>query len=165
MIISHKNKFVFIKTKKTAGTSIEIELSRLCGDSDVITPITPNDEIIRYEKYGKTPQNFSVNKTAETEYIEAIKSLDVVNVKNKRKSCIKWDKKNILFYNHIPFYKAARIDPSIINKNYIKITAERDPVDRMVSFYYFLGRGAKKNKSDQIALSCFQKGAFKKISE
>ena len=40
MIVSHKHKFIFLKTKKTAGTSIELALSRLCGPADVITPLT-----------------------------------------------------------------------------------------------------------------------------
>lgn len=38
MIISHRHRFVFIKTMKTAGTSIEVLLSQLCGEDDVVTP-------------------------------------------------------------------------------------------------------------------------------
>jgi hypothetical protein len=41
MIISHKYKFIFVKTFKTAGTSIEIFLSRHCGPLDIVTPILP----------------------------------------------------------------------------------------------------------------------------
>jgi len=50
MILSHKYKFIFIKTVKTAGTSIEIFLSRHCGEDDVVTPIIPPVE-------GHVPRN------------------------------------------------------------------------------------------------------------
>src|SRR6266852_6489903 len=41
MIISHKYKLIFIKTVKTAGTSIEVFLSKQCGPMDIVTPIAP----------------------------------------------------------------------------------------------------------------------------
>ena len=41
MIISHKYKFIFIKTLKTAGTSLEVYLSSICGEKDIFTPIFP----------------------------------------------------------------------------------------------------------------------------
>ena len=39
MIISHEYKFIFIKTVKTAGTSIYHYLAPLCGPDDILSPI------------------------------------------------------------------------------------------------------------------------------
>jgi len=44
VIISHKYRFIFVKTLKTAGTSIEVFLSQHCGPDDVLTPILPHVE-------------------------------------------------------------------------------------------------------------------------
>lgn len=51
MIISHEHKFIFIKTAKTASTSIEVFLSPQCGPEDVVTPIRPPVE-------GHQPRNY-----------------------------------------------------------------------------------------------------------
>ena len=37
MIISHKHKFIFFKTRKTAGSSIQVELAKYCSQNDIIT--------------------------------------------------------------------------------------------------------------------------------
>jgi len=39
MIISHSHRFIFIKSHKTAGTSIEAALSQHCSGDDIITPL------------------------------------------------------------------------------------------------------------------------------
>ena len=39
MIISHSHKYIFIKSEKTAGTSVEAALSKHCVASDVVTPL------------------------------------------------------------------------------------------------------------------------------
>lgn len=44
MIVSHRHRFIFVKTLKTAGTSIEVFLSPVCGPADVVTPILPHVE-------------------------------------------------------------------------------------------------------------------------
>ena len=37
MIISHKHKFIFFKSRKTAGSSIQTALAKHCGPDDIIT--------------------------------------------------------------------------------------------------------------------------------
>jgi len=64
MIISHKYQFIFLKTAKTAGTSIEIALSRFCGQDDIITPVSVEDELKRQAAGGVAPQNYLVSPCA-----------------------------------------------------------------------------------------------------
>lgn len=39
MIVSHSRRFIFIKSAKTAGTSLEAALSNFCSGTDVVTPL------------------------------------------------------------------------------------------------------------------------------
>ena len=57
LIASFSNNFIFLKTRKTAGTSVEIVLSTWCSGTDVVTPISTADETIR-RNYGAMPMNY-----------------------------------------------------------------------------------------------------------
>ena len=61
-IINHKYKFIFIKTQKTAGTSMEISLSKFCDKNDIISTIKPSDEKLRQELQYQGPTNYSYFK-------------------------------------------------------------------------------------------------------
>ena len=39
MILSHSHRFIFIKSAKTAGTSLESALSNDCDGKDLVAPI------------------------------------------------------------------------------------------------------------------------------
>lgn len=39
MIYSKRNNFIFLKTRKTGGTSVELVLRSVCGPEDIITPV------------------------------------------------------------------------------------------------------------------------------
>ena len=124
MIISHKHRFIFLKTNKTAGTSVEIALSKLCGPEDIITPITPSDEVLRKQCGGRAPQNYGTEMPRDN-LIKAIKWL-VKPMRRKKK-----------FYNHIPAEKVKAYIGDEIWDSYYKFCIERNPWDRVISFYYW----------------------------
>ncbi len=136
MIISHRHKFIFIKTRKTAGTSVEIALSRHCGPEDVLTPTTPADETFRQDlgiyprHYARWPVNLLVGNR--------------INLHKVRKRKLKWIGKIGMrrFRQHMPAVEIMAQVPEEVWRTYTKITIERDPLDRIISRYYWdLSRG------------------------
>ena len=61
MIISKSQKFAFIKGRKVAGTSVEVGLSSLCTTDDILTPISPIDELLRLQTTGRFAQNYGAD--------------------------------------------------------------------------------------------------------
>lgn len=94
MIISLTHRFVFIKTIKTAGSSIEVALSQHCEESAIVTPLYPPEPTHR-------PRNF-----------EALQ-----------------------FEPHTPAATIrARLGAGVWD-GLTKVTVERNPWDKMVSWY------------------------------
>ena len=123
MIISHKYKFIFIKTRKTAGTSIEIALSGICGEDDIITPQVPEDEQIRKDKGYRLGQNYFVPYSGYT-------------MKQWRRLVLKGVRAE--YKRHTPASFIHRhLDPSIW-QSYTKFCVERNPWDKAISLYYWL---------------------------
>src|SRR5262245_7013478 len=124
MIISHRHKFIFLKTVKTGGTSVEIALSRYCGEDDVVTPISPEDEPTRQE-LGVAPRNYLAPRPAYSlsDYYRLL-----VGGEEKK-----------LYWNHITANEVRdRIGVDVWN-NYFKFTVERNPWDKTISDFYWRG--------------------------
>jgi len=68
MIICHSKKFVFIKGRKIASTSIEVALSGFCQSIDILTPMTPIDDVLRYQRTGLTAQNYGADEKKIEKY-------------------------------------------------------------------------------------------------
>jgi hypothetical protein len=129
MIISHEHKFIFIKTKKTAGTSIELALSQLCGPDDIIAPITESDEALRAA--GSGPRNWRVHG-----WWQSPRPLF-------KRSWLKVSAQDYGFYNHMPAKEArALLNDDKIWRSYFKFAFDRNPWDRQVSAYHFRYRHA-----------------------
>ena len=61
MIVSHGRRFIFIKTSKTAGTSVEMQLSKFCGPDDIVTPGMESKDP-KYAQYAdsRRPRNLAM---------------------------------------------------------------------------------------------------------
>lgn len=131
MIISHEHQFIFIKTEKTAGTSVEIALSGICGPRDIITPINPVDEMYRKELGYPGPQNHILS----LKQYKQLSKFDLALALYKRK--------RIAFYNHIPAREIKNLVSEDVWNNYYKFTIERNPYDKAISMYYWVSTQEK----------------------
>ncbi len=107
LIVSHEHRFIFLKTRKTAGTSVEIALSRVCGPDDIISPIAKADEELRASLGGRGPQNYESPPLPRP--VGA----------------------------HLPARGAKRVVGKEVWRNYTKISIERNPWDAVVSLYHW----------------------------
>lgn len=121
MIISHKYEFIFIKTLKTAGTSIEVFLSQICSDNDIVTPIFPHIE-------PHVARNFHGIWNPLPELL----GKNTNGIRKELRDYIQHKK----FYNHIPALKIKNRVPKDIWNNYYKFCVERNPWDKTISDYH-----------------------------
>jgi len=124
--ISHTHKFIFIKTFKTGGTSVEMFLEPLCmPPAHVVQHKTPT--IVN--EYGVIGQRFSSPPSALIQHLNRLK---------------KW-------YNHM---SAAKIRRRLGAENfgrYHKISAIRNPYDLLVSYFHQIQMMRGKTAAQDMA--------------
>ena len=127
MIVSHKWRYIFVKNRKTAGTSVEIALSQYCGSDDIVTRIMAEDEVVRRELGGLGPQNDRVPI-----WSYGVRDFARLILKGKGK---------LAFGNHSPAGHIRQMLGAETWDSYHTFSIERNPWDRVISVYYWRGWG------------------------
>ncbi|MGC9453379.1 MAG: sulfotransferase family 2 domain-containing protein [Phycisphaerae bacterium] len=143
MVISHKYRFIFIKTRKTAGTSIESYLSTLCDETDVFAPIKDADP-------GEhRARNFAGFFNPLPEILASLRrfSRAMRHLRHRNR-----------YYNHMDAYVVRARTPRRIWRSYLKFCVERNPWDKTLSHYHFIAT-VRKDRFGVMSLDeYFQRG-------
>lgn len=121
MIVSRHYRFIFIKTVKTADTSVEVVLSRVCGPDDVVTPV-----------HSREPGHKVRNHRGAFNPVIDLAVLGARSAPGILKRFIRAQR----FYNHMPArLLRARLGEAVW-RSYFKFTIERDPWEKTLSFFH-----------------------------
>jgi hypothetical protein len=126
MILSHRHRFIFVRTRKTASTSMEIELSRHVGPDDIVTSMSPRDEALRRQYGGRGPQNHLHAAAVEDGLTPPGPGPDV------------------RFYNHMPAREIRALVGDPVWASYFTFCFDRSPWEKVVSLYYHRHRGPRR---------------------
>lgn len=149
MIVNHRHRFIFFKTRKTAGTSVELALSRFCEPGDLVTPLDEaiaGEETLRREQGGFGP---SVPKKALWQHR---------SVREWRRLIRKQRRTDVLA-PHSSALQAREYLGAEVWSDYFKFAIERNPWHRFVSYYWWRkhrrawsGRDASADIHETLAL-------------
>lgn len=109
MLVSHRHRFVFLKTTKTAGTSTELYFQPAC--------MPPSTERLDWAQSHSQPE-------------ELVSDHGIVGVRAKRVG-------SETFYNHMPAREVIAAIGQDVWDDYFRFANVRNPWDKVVSHYFF----------------------------
>ena len=132
MIVLHEPRIIFLKSRKTAGSSLEIALSAFAQSGDVITPIDWNgrDDKAREELGYPGPKNH------EKSTVEAFTHPTFKDLRKKTEG-----KQLLKYHDHCAASRARFHLGKKTWEQMTKVSIVRNPWDYLVSSYYWGNRG------------------------
>lgn len=136
MIISHKYKFIFLRTKKTAGSSLEVFLSQFCGPKDIITLDDAEAEKMKLEK-GVLSKNYLLP------FFEYKINDWKIFLRNLSRKKVRYK-----YYNHMNAEELKNILNTKIWNDYYIFCFERNPYEKALSAYLYHLKTYNLNQSN-----------------
>ncbi len=129
MIISHKHRFIFVKTHKTAGSSLEVALAAECGDDDVVSHMEDNIAT-------GVPRNYGPSSWLGGAY-------------NRHKLVRKLVSRHspllgAFYYEHMPAWRIRELVGAETWNSYFTFCFERNAWDKVVSYYLWKKHGQQR---------------------
>jgi hypothetical protein len=114
MLVSHTHKFIYLKTKKTGGTSVEAYLEQFCLPPDTVD-LGDHNRVETISEYGIAGARHNGRKIKEDQY-----------------------------WNHMSAKRLRSLLGEDVWKSYYKICVIRNPWDRMVSKFWWTMHSIRK---------------------
>jgi hypothetical protein len=118
VLLSHRHRFIFVKTRKTGGSSVQAYLGQYCGPDDVLPPLE-GYESRNYQGYSNPILDFV--QGGHGKISEIWQNL----IRRQR------------YFNHMEAFKIRNRVGRRIWDGYFKFCFERNPWEKVVSRYWW----------------------------